>query len=148
LLLEAGAQVPIGPLRLVALLQWDRGQRSQDADEANVWTLSAALVAAATTRAGVFEPLFGLGLRSGFAQLSGGSARPQVDGQVLSGPWLSPLTTAALHLTLTETVGARIGFELGYVFPPLRGTDEEGQRLLYAFEGLRLCTSLALVISL
>jgi hypothetical protein len=143
--LYAGLLAELGPAGVLSEVQGDFGGEQLSAGDVRVFTLSMSAVPALRARLSQLELFAGAGLRAGYAQLSGDSEDPLVQGRRVRGLWLGPVLALGLHVPVSSPLALHGGLELGYVAKPLRGFDAAGGDF-YALEGFRLTLALGLAL--
>jgi hypothetical protein len=145
--LELGVEHALGPLALIADVQARYGQETRAEVELGATGVSGSVALGPRVGSAPWQLLIGAGLRAGLVQLSAEPSRAGVSGDSHGGPWLGPLATAALQLSLAPPLALRLGLEAGYVLRPVVGLDEHGKELL-ALRGPWLSASLGVSLGL
>jgi hypothetical protein len=115
---------------LLAELQARWGVAETLGAEVAVQTYSAGLALSPRLSLGAFDFTVGPGVRLGYARLTGRPERMDLQGAALGGAWLGPTVGASAQYRIAPWAAVRAAFELGYVTKPVRGLDEQSQRLL------------------
>ena len=127
---DLGASLTLGPGVVLADLQARWGAKDMLPAEVGVQAYSASVALSPALSAGVFDVTIGPGVRLGYARLSGRPDQAMLEGRSLGAAWFGPLAATSVQWRLAPWAAVRAAFELGYVAKPVRGLDEQSQRLL------------------